>query len=503
MPIDLPIENSPHRRLRWLVKAKSSPSFSFWILILLSIVAALPFWTVTYPVMADYPNHLARWFVLFHIKDAGYQFTRLYAPAWQPLPYIFPDVLAVALQFVLPIAVVGKLVLTIGVFLVTLGSYYFVEQACPENTAVAIFSVLVALNPNFLMGSISYEYSIGFCLIAVGLWIGYCNRPRATTAFGVLAYLVLAYLSHLVGFFVAGLAMGVYALFQPNRWRKTATLALLSLPALILLALHPVRGAGNVSIMYAGLTPWSKLKYLLWPLRMYQSKILDLLSLLALAFLLAYVLLKEKMLAVQPVWAAVGASVLLVYFASPAQFGLAGAFMDVRFTAFVCLFLLAAVRFARIPRVLFVGLALVVLFRIATVQQLFLSQQRELKQLTASFEAIPRNATVVPAVPLPDGTVMGKGYVHHLEYGVIDRGFLDPVLFHLPGIQPIRLAGSPYCPNIYCDPANATYVNWQQLARSYDYLWVRDDPAVAAVSARLGDVIFSNGGVTIYRIRHP
>src|SRR5208282_5312245 len=108
-------------------------------------------------------------------------------------------------------------------------------------------------------------------------------------------------------------------------------------------------------------------------------------------------------------------SLLLVYFAAPAQYGSAGAFMDVRFMPFVYLFLLAVVRFNRVPRYLYIGLALLVLFRVATVEQLFISQQRELGQLTASFEAIPRNAKVLPFVPLPYGSVMGSGDIHHLE----------------------------------------------------------------------------------------
>src|ERR1700687_3378422 len=74
-----------------------------WILLLLSGVAIVPFWTVRYPVITDYPNHLARWFVLFHMKDAAYHFANLYAPAWGPLPYITPDILAMALQPFLPI----------------------------------------------------------------------------------------------------------------------------------------------------------------------------------------------------------------------------------------------------------------------------------------------------------------------------------------------------------------------------------------------------------------
>ena len=149
---------------------------------------------------------------------------------------------------------------------------------------------------------------------------------------------------------------------------------------------------------------------------------------------------------------------------------------------FVYLFLLAVIRFDRVPRYLYIGLALLVLFRIATVEQMFISKQHELKQLTASFEAIPRNAKVLPLVRLPESGFVGRGDIHHLEYGVIQRGFEDPELFHLQGVQPIRLVGTPYCPNVFCDVADAPEVDWQQVTNSYDYLWVvHSDPEITHI----------------------
>lgn len=149
-----------------------------WILGILSLVAIVPFWTARYLVMIDYPNHLARWFVLFHMRDGAYHFPNLYAPAWGLLPYISPDILAMALQYFLPIDIAGKCVVSLGIILVALATYYFLKQACPENTALASFGILMAMNPMYLMGSISYGYSLAFCLLAVGLWVNYCKTPE-------------------------------------------------------------------------------------------------------------------------------------------------------------------------------------------------------------------------------------------------------------------------------------------------------------------------------------
>jgi hypothetical protein len=478
------------------------PAGAPWMPFILSLVAILPFWTVRYPVMIDYPNHLARWFVLFHMRDAAYHFGSLYAPAWGPLPYITPDILAMALQYFLPIAIAGKCILSLGILLVALATYFLLKQVCPENIPLASFGVLIAMNPMYLMGSISYGYSIAFCLLVVGLWVSYCKTPKVITAVGIVGGLILVYFTHLMGFLVAGLVMGVFALFQEQRWKKVGILAALSIPALLIFVLNPVHPGEGPMFVYGGVTILDKLKSLAFPVRLFTFK-RDFVFLAGLAILVLLALKKRAMLALQPVWLAVCSILLVVYFAAPIQYGAVGGYFDVRFLPFLYLFLLLVFRFGRVPRYLYIGLAVLVLFRVATVEQMYISHQRELKQLNASFEAVPRNARVLPLVFLPQTGSMERGDIHYLEYGVIERGFLDPMLFHIQGVQPIRLVGSPYCPNVFCDSANnAPDVDWQQVANSYDYLWVHRDPGVIPSASQIGDVIFSDDSVTVYRIRH-
>lgn len=473
-----------------------------WTLFFLNLVAIIPFWTVRYPVVTDYPNHLARWFVLFHMKDAAYHFASFYAPSWGPLPYISPDILAMALQRFLPIDIVGRFILSLCIILVVAATYFFLKKACPENIGLASFAILVAFNPNLLMGSISNEFSLAFCLVVVGLWVSYCKEPKVLTAVGIAVGLLLVYLSHLSGFVVAGLVMGVYALFQEQRWKKLGILAIMSLPALLIFVSNPNHAGSGASFLYGKHIIADKLKHLVFPVRLYTSTTLDLIVLATLAVLFFLVWKKRTAFTLQPVWLAVCAVLLLAYFMAPGQYGFGG-YIDTRFIPFVYLFLLAAIRFNRVPRYLYIGLILLALFRVGTVQQMFTSHQHELNQLTASFDAIPRNARVLPLVRWPDKGLVGAGYLHHMEYGVIERGFLDPELFHLQGVQPISLVGSPYCPNVFCDAAGAAEVDWKQVANSYDYLWVvHSDPEITGFTSRIGDAIFSNDSVTVYRVRH-
>jgi hypothetical protein len=484
------------------VSAKPHAKQIPWLFLALTFSSVLPFWTVRFPVMADYPNHLARWFVLAHANDPHFHFSHFYLPAWGLLPYISLDVLATILQCIFPIDVVGRCILSLCVISVALASFFFIKKACPENLELAMFAIVVAFNPNFLMGSLNDEASITFCLLVLGLWIVCCSSPRVGSCVGVALLLVCVYLSHLIGFLVAGVVMGVYALFQTERLKKLGLLAILSLPAMALFFNNFLHSNASSSFNYKGLTLWDKFRALPFPVRLFTSKTLDALFLAGLV-LFIIVLFRATRLRAQPVWIAVCGAVFLLYFVAPGEYGLGG-YADVRILPFLYLLSLAAFQFRKIPWYLVAGLALLVVCRVATVEQMFIGQQRELQQLSLSFAAIPRNARVMQLQHQDQhDVIMGRGDLHHLDYGVIQRGFLVPSLFHLPGVQPIRLVADVYCPNIFCyvwNPNDNT--DWQKIANSYDYLWLVKNPALAPFASRIGDVVLSNDAVTVYRIRH-
>ena len=482
---------------------KTSNALNAWLFSVLAFMSILPFWTVRYPVICDYPNHLARWFVLFHARDQAYQFSSYYTPAWGPLPYISTDLLALALQYFLPIDIAGRLVLTICILSIPVGTLYFLKKACPENTPFALFAILVSFNPNLLMGSLSNQLSIAFCLLAVGLWIDYCQQGKLTKALLLVTILVLLYLSHLIGFAIAGVVMGLYALFQPAKINKLLTLAAISLPSLILFAYNIAHAEGDTSFIY-GWTLWNKLRNLVIPVRLLYSKPLDTIVLIALAAILFSLLLRREYIKSQRVWMIITGILILAYLVAPSEYH-HGGYLDVRIMPFVYLFALAIFQVTKIPRVAVAGLTLLVLFRIATVEHMFLVKQPELRSLSAAFEVIPRDARVLPIVSLQQyvkTTLVGQGGPHHWGYGVIQKGFLVPTIFHIPGVQPIRISATAYCPDTLCSFSDPKDVNWQKISQNYDYIWLEKYPVLESAAANWGDPIFRNNVLTVFRVRH-
>ena len=68
-------------------------------LFFLSLLSLLvPFIFIAEPPLLDYPNHLARTFILAHLDDPAFRFSEFYRADWKPYPSVLWDILMVALQ---------------------------------------------------------------------------------------------------------------------------------------------------------------------------------------------------------------------------------------------------------------------------------------------------------------------------------------------------------------------------------------------------------------------
>ena len=190
--------------------------------------------------------------------------------------------------------------------------------------------------------------------------------------------------------------MGVYALFQESRWKTLGVLAVISAPNAGSHGLQPPARRGLLGrLVYDTLTAWDKLRNLVFPgTTIWFQDITDAVVLAILAVLAVLLVRAQRRITIQPAWLAVSVILLLAYLAAPEIWG-NGGYADSRVMPFLFFFALPVVRFPRIPRYLVVMLALLVAFRIATVEWLFITQQPKLQQLTAAFDTIPRDAKVL------------------------------------------------------------------------------------------------------------
>ena len=489
------------------LKSNLSPAL-FWALFgALSILTVLPFWTFRYPVLADFPQHLARWFVLYRIHDPAFRFSSYYTPDWGLHPYILLDIFGVWLQRILSIDITGRCVATICVLSVPFATLFFLRKAAPGNDSLALFGFLIALNPLLLMGFLENELSLGLCVFVVGLWVSYCESPQQLrVGLMIVVGILLVYLTHIIGFALVGLATGFYCLALKRPLRRLVELGLFALPALALFTFNMRLLLGGGNLHYGGRTAWDKFRNLVYPFRIF-SRLEDLIMLAALAAVLFLLFQNREQIQWQKAWIIVCILLLLIYVCAPGEFG--GGYFDVRIMPLVYILALALVRIRKMPRTLTALIVLTVLFRCGSIEMLFRSKQHSLEERTLAFQAIPSGARVLPVVDInPEGvpSLVGNGFIHHIAYGVIRRGFLIPTIHSVPGLQPLRVTGARYCPNspnASCEVVSPEDTDWGQVAKYYDYLWVDTYPSSIPYVDSIADRVFSNGTVFVYRVRRP
>ncbi len=199
-----------------------NPVASAGILIFAAMIL-IPIWSVHYPPILDFPNHLASSFVLFHLHDAQYNFSQYYRGDWGPTPYITADFLMGALSRVLPALVAGKLVLSLGALGLPLAAWFFLRQVNPGENAVALWFLLASQNIFFRYGFIGFYCSLSLMLITLGLWLRFLKDPSVARWLVTCAALIATYFTHIMGFVFCGLIVALYSVTRPRirEWIQT------------------------------------------------------------------------------------------------------------------------------------------------------------------------------------------------------------------------------------------------------------------------------------------
>ncbi|SPE31669.1 membrane hypothetical protein [Acidobacteriia bacterium SbA2] len=463
------------------------------LLLLIATALVAPVWSVRYVPLVDYPNHLASAFVLAHLKDPAFHFSHFYASDWNTYPYLTMDVILVGLQRFLPIDLAGRLLLSLCLLGVPAATWFFIRQANPGQESLALWSLLVTNNLYFfLFGLVNLQLSLALCLVVIGFWLRFVERPRWPLWCLLLILTTALYFTHLMGFGMACLVMTAYALFarQPLRllWRSW----FLFLPGLVLY-LHSRSSGGGLGLHYQGLA--GKVGGLLLLMAAY-SPVLDFMTLLAILLTFALVITVSPDFRWNTRWLGVLGCVFGLYWVFPSSFR-AAMKADIRLLPFAFVLGLASVKLGRRART--IGLIAVVLFlvRAGEVERRFRSVQPHLEQLSESFSAIPEGARVLPVIDWWQARDALEG--EFWAYGVIRRGWFSPCLFHDPGVHPFRIKLQAYTP---CSPnwIPLEAWDWSRIRNEFDYAWVYGAPQALAPLSGIGRIASQQSDLRVYQL---
>jgi hypothetical protein len=474
----------------------------------IGILLLLPVWIVRYPPLVDYPNHLARYYILGHLQDPNLHLSQFYASHWQASPYVAVDVLAVFLLKLLPIDIAGRLILSISLLGLPLSSYVFLRQICYESRYLAAWALVISYGPVFLFGFVNVALSAALCFWLLALFLKYLTKPGWKHWLGLLILAILLYFTHLVGFVICAMIVFTYCVLTRQTVRRLFTATSIFVPGAVVYLLAFLRGRSywlkevNPAYRYE-VEIVDKIAFLPNPFRGY-SRTSTALVLIALISCLILAVWRNRDFRLNHPWLRVTIAMFVVYVLSPANFH----FMEMRILFFLFILSLSVAKVGPRARVLGAIGLLVFVVRSFEVDRTFISRQDELEGWHRSFETIPPYSRILPMVPKPERELFHCDYMHFWAYGVIERGWFSPNLFHSTGIHPLALYSpaddiarltwfkDPYVKR----PAPVFEPDWPEIQRRFEYLWVFDLPQFSAPIGRFGQLVYSEGPVKVFRV---
>lgn len=431
-----------------------------------ALLALWPLWAEPVAALSDWPNHLARVHVLAHY-ESSFSYRACYAPAWGPYPNLGFDLIGVPLAKVLPTELVGRLFLTL-VVVTWFAGVLLLGRAIEGRTSLrALVASLFLYSESFLLGYANYAFGMGLAMAALGL--GFRAAPLTRGRRVLVASLALATaVSHAAAWVT--LALGAFAFLvgrviaakrrgAPPVSRDTLGRALLFVPAGLYFAAWLLFIADHTrDRAFSGVR--TSLRLLVGSTLPTYSENADVVILLWLAVVVLLTLataarLRDLRRRVRPGPALAACLCLLAVFLAPADF--AGSYeANGRYVLGAWTFALFAVRLRPIARArslwgLLAATAIMVLFTRQVLVGAGLAQKSaELTAQARLFEALPPAAWHIGGVSFLDDRpsraqfVRERALLHAPSLTVMQRQADVPMLYAIPGVQPLRYLGDRY-----------------------------------------------------------
>lgn len=466
------------------------------VLVVLAVGLLLPIWRVAFPPLLDYPNHLARAFVLLHLHDPAYTFSQYYASDWRLYPYLGMDGSMFVLDRIFPIETAGRVFLSLCAGLFPVAAWFFLREAHPGENWTAVWASLVAYNAFFLEGFLNFDLGLVVGMFAFGLWLRWIRRRGTALWFVTLAAITAAYFTHLLAFAIIGVTLTVYALLSRRSFRQIALSWLLFVPG-VLFYLHSSRvGLGPQKIIFHG---WYDKIDSLGTIMHGYSPTLDWIILAAVPVYFFLAWWRNRSFRLDWPWVGTAAFLFGAFWIIPWAYGDASD-LDIRVLPLLFVMIFAIARIGPRARLLVALPLLLFAARAMVTTNEWVSEQPGLAGLAASFDVVPRDALVLPIVK-GDQDPIYRHFTHFWAYGVIRRGWFSPYLFDFHGETPMRIVYDSYTDDAFWDLGYNDTPDWNAIAGDYQYVWDYGTPEFAQPLAGIGDRVYSYGDLQVYKVR--
>ena len=515
--------NPPAITVSSAAQTRAAPNGVVLVFALLFAAALAPvLWFNIPAAMVDYPNHLARMFVLS--RDGGIHEHPYYQVTWSFIPNLAMDLLVPRVGRLIGVETADRLFYLLSQILIVTGAMA-IERAVKGRIHIAGFVALMFLySLPFAWGFENFEFGLGCALWGFACAVLLQDRPWFTRLAMHTAIIAMLFTAHMFALGIYGFAVGVHELWRA--WSRRAALletvsrlAMLGIPSLLLVTL--MTGSGG-TVGGSG-TTWGFGHKLIWILHIlsgYSMPVSDV-GVVALIWLTVALARRGGLKFEQSgVWLLAGFTTL--YLAMPFEL-FDTAFVDMRVIVAAALILPAFVSVSfpnqNWARVALAVAATITIVNVVALTSVWMSYRSDYADAEKSFQLLPKGAIVLvghsgegedPPADLTDYPIYNVPTlaVHYADAFVMN-------LFTDPGKQPVSprppwrrlavhygsLAPVKYLKNIAergASPGTPTFLQtWQ---RDFDYLYLIGPPIPNPMSDRL-ELVLASRRFALYRIQ--
>ncbi|WP_070156746.1 hypothetical protein [Sphingobium phenoxybenzoativorans] len=510
--------------------------------------SAIPILSVAHPPVLDYPNHLARiWLLSGKVNEAP--LSAMYAADWsQASTNIAVDFVASSLARIMPIGALNLLLL-LAMFLGPPVAAILLNRAlCRTWHIWQAATLFLAWSTTAIAGFLNFQIGLAAALICAALLLQTVVAPAKRMFALHLASAALLLLIHPFAllFYAAlgsGLALGdrpamprsVRDLALPGR--KVAVLALACiapLAALFLFAPTPpgVHANGTSAILWSSpskmIDPLRIGKALASPILTYRA-MTDILFFLPLAICLGWAVASRRVRFHGGLLIA-GIALAALACIAPEEVGDASWIQrrlpPMAFLTFAAAIMPVQRQRVRADIIIAAVIAATVLLRIAWVERVWTDRQGDFTQLGEAARRIPPGAAVIVVRPdwtsaaqFPLGRLIAGSPGAPIETGrhaiapfAVQRGFFIPTHFTVPGQQPLSVRPAWRSRSVYVTSIPyASHLGTRNLKEPYVRNWRADFDYLLVINADMGELparvishvtpLTGQGFARLYRIR--
>jgi hypothetical protein len=379
-------------------RAGSDRSVAIVVFALLAAASLLPVLLTPIPAMVDYPNHLARMYLLSQngTPDAN----PYYEVAWAFYPNLAMDLLVPQMARLVSVENATRLFLLVSQCLIV-GGALGLERVVKGRVHLAGFAALMFLYClPFSWGFVNFEFGLGVTLWGIATYLMVAERAWPARFVVNAAFVAALFVAHFFSLGVYGATLGFYELWRAHDRKvpyRDAALRLVVLAAPALALFWVMRWTAG-SIGSEG-TAWFFEFKPLWLFRIMNGYNLTVSAASALVLVaLLYLAARRGVLKLEPagIWLAIGFA--LLYLAIPSKlFGTS--FVDLRVIPAAALIIPAFCSLSlpsrRWTMAALAAVSAITLANLAVVYAIWLPYRADYASVIASFDKIDRGSKVL------------------------------------------------------------------------------------------------------------